>query len=96
MAVRPSQVRASAAEAALMIPAAFVSSKTYGELEMPTIILAGEDDRLIDINEQSVRLHDEVKQSKLHRIAGAGHMIQQSATPDLMAAIDEAAAATLH
>ena len=96
MAVRPSQIRASAAEAALMIPAAFASSKTYGELEVPTIIIAGEDDRLIDINRQSVRLHDEVKQSKLHRIAGAGHMIQQSATPDLMAAIDEAAAETLH
>jgi pimeloyl-ACP methyl ester carboxylesterase len=96
MAVRPSQIRASAAEAALMIPSAFASSKTYSELEMPTIILAGEDDRLIDINEQSVRLHDEVKQSKLHRIAGAGHMIRQSATPDVMAAIDEAAAETLH
>jgi pimeloyl-ACP methyl ester carboxylesterase len=51
---------------------------------------------LIDINEQSVRLHDEVKQSKLHPIAGAGHMIQQSATPNLMATIDEAAAETLH
>jgi pimeloyl-ACP methyl ester carboxylesterase len=96
MAVRPSQMRASAAEAALMFPGAFAASKTYGELEMPTIILAGENDRLIDINEQSVRLHDEVKQSKLHRIAGAGHMIQQSATPVLMAAIDEAAAETLH
>jgi pimeloyl-ACP methyl ester carboxylesterase len=79
-----------------MVPAAFASSKTYGELDMPTIILAGEDDRLIDIDEQSARLHDEVKQSKLHRIAGAGHMIQQSATRDLMAAIDEAAAETLH
>jgi pimeloyl-ACP methyl ester carboxylesterase len=96
MAVRPSQIRASAAEAALMIPAASASSKTYSELEIPTIILAGEDDRLIDINEQSVRLHDEVRQSRLHRIAGAGHMIQQSATPDLMAAINEAAAETLH
>jgi pimeloyl-ACP methyl ester carboxylesterase len=95
MAVRPSQLRAGAAEAALMVPAAFASSKTYSELGMPTIILAGEDDRLIDINEQSARLHDEVKQSKLHRIAGAGHMIQQSSTPDLMAAIDEAAAETL-
>jgi pimeloyl-ACP methyl ester carboxylesterase len=72
MAVRPSQIRASAAEAALMIPAAFSASKTYSELEIPTIIFAGEDDRLIDINEQSVRLHDEVKQSRLHRIAGAG------------------------
>ena len=96
MAVRPSQIRAGAAEAALMIPAAFASSKTYRELEMPTIILAGEDDRLIDINRQSVRLHEEIKQSKLHRIGGAGHMIHQSATPDLMAAIDEAAAGTLH
>jgi pimeloyl-ACP methyl ester carboxylesterase len=79
-----------------MIPAAFASSTTYSELEIPTIILAGEDDRLIDINEQSVRLHDEVKQSRLHRTAGVGHMIQQSATPDLMAAINEAAAETLH
>jgi pimeloyl-ACP methyl ester carboxylesterase len=96
MAIRPSQIRASAAETALMIPAAFASSKTYNELAMPTVILAGEDDRLIDIDEQSGRLHDEVKQSKLHRIAGGGHMIQQSATRNLMAAIDEAAAATLH
>lgn len=96
MAVRPSQLRASAVESTLMMPAAFASSKTYGELVVPTIIIAGEDDRLIDINKQSVRLHDEVKQSKLHRIAGAGHMIQQSATPDLMAAIDEAAADTVH
>jgi pimeloyl-ACP methyl ester carboxylesterase len=96
MAVRPSQIRASAAETALMIPSAFSSAKTYDELAMPTIIIAGEDDRLIDIDEQSVRLHDEVKQSKMHRIAGAGHMVQQSATGDLMAAIDEAAAETLH
>ena len=96
MAVRPSQIRASAAETALMIPAAFASEKTYDGLAMPTIILAGEDDRLIDIDKQSGRLHDEVKQSKLHRIPGAGHMIQQSSTDHLMAAIDEAAAATLH
>jgi pimeloyl-ACP methyl ester carboxylesterase len=96
MAVRPSQIRAGAAEAALMIPAAILSSQSYDQLAMPTIILAGEEDRLIDIDEQSGRLHDVVKQSKFHRIAGAGHMIQQSATGDLMAAIDEAAAETLH
>jgi pimeloyl-ACP methyl ester carboxylesterase len=96
MAVRPSQIRAGAAEMALMFPAAIASSKTYDELTMPMIIIAGEDDRLIDIDEQSGRLHNEVKQSKLHRIAGAGHMVQQSATCDLMAAIDEVAAETLH
>lgn len=96
MAVRPSQIRASAAETALMIPAAYASAKAYEGLAMPMIIIAGEDDRLIDIDEQSGRLHDEVKQSKLHRIPGIGHMIQQSATVDVMAAIDEAAAATRH
>jgi len=79
-----------------MIPATFSSAKTYDELTMPIIIIAGEDDRIIDIDEQSARLHDEVKQSKMHRIVGAGHMVQQSATGDVMAAIDEAAAETLH
>jgi pimeloyl-ACP methyl ester carboxylesterase len=96
MAVRPSQIRASAAETALMVPAAFSSAKTYADLAMPIIIIAGDEDRLIDIDEQSARLHDEVKQSKMHRIAGAGHMVQQSATGDLMAAIDQAAAETVH
>ncbi|NPV22030.1 alpha/beta fold hydrolase [Bradyrhizobium aeschynomenes] len=96
MAVRPSQIRASAAESTLMIAAAFASSRTCGELDMPTIIIAGEDDRVIDITRQSVRLHEDVKRSRLHRIAGAGHMIQQSATPELMAAVDEAAAQTIH
>jgi pimeloyl-ACP methyl ester carboxylesterase len=96
LAVRPSQLRAGAAEAALMIPAAMLSAKTYGELAMPVTILAGEDDRLIDIDEQSGRLHDEIKHSKMHRVPDAGHMIQQSNTADLMAAVEEAAAGTLH
>jgi len=96
LAVRPSQLRAGAAETALMVPAAMLSSKTYGELSMPVIILAGEDDRLIDIDEQSGRLHDKIKHSKMRRVPNAGHMIQQSDTADLMAAVDEAAAETLH
>jgi pimeloyl-ACP methyl ester carboxylesterase len=96
LAVRPSQLRAGAAEAALMVPAAMLSAKTYGELAMPVTILAGEDDRLIDIDEQSGRLHDEIKHSKMRRVPNAGHMIQQSDTADLMAAVDEVAAGTLH
>src|SRR4051794_27796142 len=96
LAVRPSQLRAGAAEAALMVPAAMLSAKTYGKLSMPVFIQAGEDDRLIDSNEQSGRLHDEIKHSKMRRIPKAGHMIQQSDTADLLAAVDEVAAETLH
>ena len=80
MALRPSQIRASAAKSALMIPDAFKLRNRYADLKMPVVIIAGEQDRLIDIDTQSARLHSEIPQSRLHRIAGNGHMIQQTAT----------------
>lgn len=90
MALRPSQIRASAAESALMIPDAFHFDDRYGELGMPVVIIAGQDDRLIDI-EQSARLHSDVPRSAFHRLAGNGHMIHQTATNEVMAGIDEVA-----
>jgi pimeloyl-ACP methyl ester carboxylesterase len=91
MALRPSQIRASAAEAALMIPDAFHFRNRYTDLKMPVAIIAGEEDRLIDIDNQSARLHSDVSQSRLHRIPGSGHMIHQTATSQLMSAINEVA-----
>jgi pimeloyl-ACP methyl ester carboxylesterase len=93
MALRPSQIRASAAESALMIPAAVAARASYGELKMPVVIVAGEQDRLIDIDDQSARLHEEIPGSTLHRVPGAGHMVHQTATELVLSAIDEAAAA---
>jgi len=95
MALRPSQVRASAAETALMIPGAVALHKNYAGLTMPVIIIAGEEDRLVDIDKQSARLHREVTQSTLHRVPGVGHMVHQSATDMVMAAIDETAGTSL-
>ncbi|WP_315780866.1 alpha/beta hydrolase [Bradyrhizobium sp. SZCCHNPS1003] len=93
MAVRPSQIRASAAEAALMIPDAFRFRRAYGELKMPVVIVAGDQDRLIDIDAQSRRLHHDVRQSTFRRVRGAGHMVHQTATDAVMSSIDEVAAA---
>src|ERR1700728_962653 len=78
MAFRPSQIRASAAESALMIPDAFHFVDKYPELKMPVVIIAGEDDRLIAIDKQSARLHSDVSQSAFHRVAQNGHMIYQT------------------
>jgi pimeloyl-ACP methyl ester carboxylesterase len=89
MALRPSQIRASAAESALMIPDAFKLRNQYGDLKMPVVIIAGDDDRLVDIDTQSARLHSDIPQSKFSRIAGNGHMIQQTATDQVMSAIQE-------
>jgi pimeloyl-ACP methyl ester carboxylesterase len=90
MALRPSQIRASAAESALMIPDAFKLRVQYANLKMPVVIIAGEEDKLIDVDTQSARLHSDVPQSSFHKFAENGHMIQQTATDKVMSAIREA------
>ena len=89
MALRPSQIRASAAETALMVPSTLGLRGRYASLKMPIVIIAGEQDRLVDIEAQSARLHREVPQSKFRRVWNAGHMVHQTATTVVMKAIDE-------
>jgi pimeloyl-ACP methyl ester carboxylesterase len=91
MALRPSQIRASAAESALMIPDTFHFRDEYANLKMPVVIVAGDEDRLVDIDAQSTRLHRHVPQSRFHRVPGTGHMIHQTATGVVMSAINEVA-----
>ncbi|MDA9479660.1 alpha/beta hydrolase [Bradyrhizobium sp. CCBAU 65884] len=90
MALRPSQLRASAEEAAMMVPDAFTMRGQYADLKMPVVIVAGDQDQMIDIEAQSARLHSAVPHSSLHRIRENGHMIQQTATDRVMSAIREA------
>jgi pimeloyl-ACP methyl ester carboxylesterase len=89
MAVRPSQIRAAAAEAALMIPDAIVFREQYTDLKVPTVIIAGEGDRVINFEKQSARLHQELSNSTLYRVSGGGHMVHQTASIDVMSAINE-------
>lgn len=93
MTFRPSQAQAAAAESALMIPAAYSFRARYVELTMPVVIVAGEEDQLVDIENQSARLHRELPQSAMHSIPRAGHMVHQTATETVMRAINEAAQA---
>ena len=90
MAFRPSQIRASAAESALMIPGAFAARRHYKQITQPVVIVAGEEDRLIDIDDQSARLHSELHNSTLHRVPGAGHMVHQTTPAVILGAIAEA------
>lgn len=89
MAVRPSQLRASAAESGLMVPDALAAHDTYSRLRMPVAIIAGADDRLVDTEDQSARLHGNIPHSIFLCVAGAGHMIHQTATEAVMSAIEK-------
>ncbi len=91
MAVRPSQIRASAAEAALMIPAAQELQHHYRKLRIPTAIVAGEDDRVVEA-EQAEAMHRDIPRSTLTLIAASGHMVHQTATAAVRRVVDEVAA----
>jgi pimeloyl-ACP methyl ester carboxylesterase len=93
MALRPKQLRASAAESGLMLPAVFALRHRYHELTLPVTIMAGADDRFVSAKRHSAQLHEELRHSNLHLVPGAGHMIQHLAPHEVMAAIDSSAKA---
>ena len=74
-----------------MVPNALMIRGRYADLKMPVVITAGDDDRVVDSQSQSARLHSEISQSSFHCLGGQGHMIHQTATDDVMSAIREAA-----
>jgi pimeloyl-ACP methyl ester carboxylesterase len=89
MTLRPSQIRATAGDSALMVPGAASLKEHYGELAMPVAIMAGRGDKIVEIEPHPMRLHGLVRQSTLEVIDGTGHMIHH-AFPDKVAAAVEA------
>jgi pimeloyl-ACP methyl ester carboxylesterase len=88
MMVRPIQLRANAEDAAFMVPQAKASSERHHELRMPVAILAGADDKVIDVEAHSARLHRELAGSTLAVVPGAGHMVHHAAPDEVVAAVD--------
>ena len=54
---------------------------------MPVAIVAGAEDRLIE-SEQSAHLHRDIPHSTLRSVPGTGHMVHQTATSEIMSAIE--------
>ena len=75
MALRPSQLRASSADTALMIPGAAALSPRYGELAMPILIAAGDGDKIARFDHHAERLSGVLPAAEFLRLDGAGHMI---------------------
>jgi len=91
MSLRPSQIRATSADTAMMVPAAALLSARYGELDLPVEIVAGEGDIVAFCDRHAERLHDQLPGSGLKVIPGAGHMVHYAAPDEVVAAIDRAA-----
>lgn len=91
MLLRPGQVRATADEASLMVAAAAALEKRYGELQMPVLLMAGRNDRVIDPGSHSARLHKDMPNSELTLLPDVGHMVPHLAQNDIVHAVNDLA-----
>jgi pimeloyl-ACP methyl ester carboxylesterase len=88
MALRPSQIRASAEEAALMTRAAAKFQNRYSSLDLPVFIIAGAGDRIVNFDKQSRRLAGDIPDSTLLILRGLGHMLHHLAPDQIMAGLE--------
>ena len=95
MALRPSQIRATVGDAALMVSGAARLSGRYEGLAMPVAIMAGRGDKIVDIGSQPQWLHALVPQSTLQIAEGTGHMLHH-AFPEQVAETIDALCAAMH
>jgi pimeloyl-ACP methyl ester carboxylesterase len=95
MALRPSQIKATAGDAALMVPAAACLKDRYRDLVLPVAIMAGGGDKVVSVEPQAMRLHGLIRQSTLEIIEGTGHMVHY-ASPAKVGAKVEALCASPH
>jgi pimeloyl-ACP methyl ester carboxylesterase len=91
MTLRPSQIRAAAAEAALIVPAAASLAPRLAGLTLPVTLVAGDGDKVVSTEAQSKRLAEALGQSELLVVEGAGHMVHHSASEAVVEAIRAAA-----
>jgi pimeloyl-ACP methyl ester carboxylesterase len=89
MTLRPSHLRASAGDTALMVPAATELQARYHELKMPVTIMTGGDDKIVDVARQSRRLHEELSQSRFISLPGLGHMVHHLAPDQAIQAMEQ-------
>jgi pimeloyl-ACP methyl ester carboxylesterase len=87
LALRPSQLRAVREESAMLTDAAGALSRRYAELSVPVRIIAGADDRIVETDKHSARLHRQIAASTFRRVPGSGHMVHHAVPEEVVDAI---------
>jgi pimeloyl-ACP methyl ester carboxylesterase len=90
LCLRPSQIHAYAEDSSHMTTAAAALSPRYGSLFPPTVIMAGDADKIVDYR-QAQRLQGEIPGSHLDLWPGASHMIHHVDPGRFLRGIDIAA-----
>lgn len=89
MTLRPAQIRATAADTAMMIPAAVELSRHYAELAVPVIAMVGEGDLVAHVGQHARRLVEDLPQAELRIVPGEGHLFHYAVPDKVIDAIDD-------
>lgn len=86
--LRPSQIRAASEDASFMVPAVARLSRFYSHLRLPVTLVAGRDDHVVRVRDQSERLHRDLPHSTLVVVEGSGHMVHHNETNAVASAVE--------
>lgn len=92
LTLRPSQIRATAADTAMMVPAAIELSRHYSAISVPVIAMAGEGDLIAHKNKHAERLVTDIPDSELRVVRGQGHLFHYAVPEQVVAAIEQVTA----
>jgi pimeloyl-ACP methyl ester carboxylesterase len=88
MTLRPSQIRATAADTAMMVPAAVELSKRYADIQLPVVVLAGEGDLIAHKDKHSERIVSDLPKAELRIVPHHGHLLHYAVPEEVVAAIE--------
>jgi len=91
MALRPSQLRAAAQDAAALVPSTARLRSLYRALEVPAVIVAGAQDRYVHTTRHSIELARLLPRSELVLSPRAGHMVHHVDPRRVLHAVEVAA-----
>ena len=88
---RPKQIHAMSQDGAIMIRSVAALRRHYGGCGCPSVVMTGDADRIVDPQDQSIRLARELKDAELLIVPGAGHMVHHAVPLKVAEAIDRVA-----
>lgn len=88
MSLRPSQLRATAADTAMMPFEAAKLAPRLNEVNLPVLVVSGDGDRIVSFKHQSRRLARELLGGQIQVVKGAGHMVHHTAPDEVAAGIE--------
>jgi len=91
LTLRPSQLRATSADTAMMVPAAIELSGRYDQLTVPVIVMAGSGDLITHMDKHAERFAREVEGAELRTVPEQGHLLHYAVPEQVVTAIGDVA-----